>query len=104
LRREVSSLAASRTNGWAVVFCKGTARLDFVDHGVGLDAEGTALAAVSPVGSGFAAVCERLSSRISSDVLFLLVITRDTCELFDPIPETQDILSRGALQIIFGHA
>lgn len=104
MRREVSSLVASRTEGWAVVFCDETARLGLVDHGVDSSAEGAALAAVSPVGSGCVAVNERLSSRISSDVLFLLVIACDTCELFNPMPEVQDIFSRGALRIVFSHA
>jgi hypothetical protein len=101
LRREVSSLDASRTEGWTIVFCDETVCLGFVDHGV---VSGAALAAVSPVGSGCVAVSGRLSSRISSDVLFLLVMAYHIRELFNPMPEVQDIFSRGAVRIVFGHA
>ena len=92
---------ASRTEGWATVFCDETVCLDFVDHGVG---SGAALAAVSSVSSGCVAVSGRLSSRISSDVLFFLVMAYDIRELFNPMPKIQDIFSRGALRIVFGHA
>jgi hypothetical protein len=69
LRREVSSLVVSRTEGWAGVFCDETARLVFVDHGVGSGADGAALAAVSPVGSSCVAVRgpKHLQPRCSAD-------------------------------------